>query len=1291
MFRQGTSSDLLMLSPESSKSSPSRPSDDYSWIPPPLFSPRVVEQPADVASPLPERPGDGPWAAWPARPDPDTISGNRTGAFRNLGAGRVDLDHADRDSLDERPPRKKQKTVSSSTEPDDERRPSTPIPLDQVPSVKVPKTQREATSQLAHALNSVFAEAASSPKQNASPNPDVDSPLPGHLTSFHSRDRGDRVPSRHFRPPLQTSQPSASTSVSGTSSLHSLVSRHAAPVPEHVATASLAQAAPATESENLFRSELVENDKDTLVLDFIHQGPSTSAIQESIEDHPFVTPYRHIQRELLHERQPGLDPHYPFIPELIPAPTSSSARIHESDGGDYVPHRPLAFGPRSPLSSLTTPRVSRRARPDPEEESFYEADLDELEIWAQADIATTSFVKLKEGEVENLERAARMSLRFLQRVVDAAMRNPVPQEKPTVFKQTVAIPSISHFERSDRLIDEIFGPSEKIRGYTRPRPPTSQKNLSNASSTPVEVPTPNAEERDDLFGDNSHAGPSSSSALPAHDDLEYLFSGPDDVGEDQVDQVDQARDMLTPDHELLLPTSSAKNQQHPVFFPSSNPLTSFSRPLVYTPSPPHHKPLDAEPLPPIYAEGPELPSEPLSPSPSHSPPPSHVQDTDVQEIENDRQSPEVEYELSPMALRLQNARTLSPDIESTSLPATHSHQPTPGHSPLQIRGVESLPKDLSTDVLDPQRDSISVVKNSVDPTPTSFLPVDLYIDEVLPKAVRELTPLEIPVDGVATELAPEGPFTPPLEEPIDGPSTTVKEDPSSREQSVAPTASPDHLTTPTAAEEPSVELIVAPNIEEREDTSSPILNALDLPNTWDNVVTPGNSDLHVQSLDHLPIETVPREPSLPLETTAAETDPREEPLPLDPAPVDARPPSVPAIETLVLPNPNPDLAPSTSSSTLKPSTPKPSNVFVAGDEHMFEMSEAPSTPISSRIPTIFDSDYLQPRYRDLWSAEERARFQMVTIELEPEATMWHEELVEVYDLDQEMKVEDLGDENAVAKEEEEESGDEEVEEAVVSETQPESASRAGRKRRRPRLGSPRKSKRKLARTASGARPEFIDVDGDDLPSIAVKAEDTSNGSQKQEDGDEEEEGEEEEDELENEDDELVDPPDGLAEKVEEWVTALQTLVKGKKRLRQQDLLNLKAYLKDIRVHQTHFKPASKLAQTVFAVSQLDANDVPFKDTLGLRALARKSVQGWGIRKLRKDTDKSVRSGLVLLAASSFSSTTMLEKGSEHEAPGLLTLQYGILFEILKVVSFRDILRVLQASQLPQPQDLKADV
>ncbi|CAA7268996.1 unnamed protein product [Cyclocybe aegerita] len=283
---------------------------------------------------------------------------------------------------------------------------------------------------------------------------------------------------------------------------------------------------------------------------------------------------------------------------------------------------------------------------------------------------------------------------------------------------------------------------------------------------------------------------------------------------------------------------------------------------------------------------------------------------------------------------------------------------------------------------------------------------------------------------------------------------------------------------------------------------------------------------------------------------------------------------------------------------------------------MFEMSETPSTSVSLRIPTIFDSDYLQPRYRNLWSAEERARFQMVIIELAPEATMWHEELVEVYALegdDQEMKVEDLGDERAVAKEEEE-SGDEEVKEVVVSETQPESASRTGRKRRRS-LGSPRRSKRKLVRTASGAKPAFIDIDGDDLPGIAVKSEELSNISQKQEDEDEDEEADEE-DELDNEDDELVDPPDGLAEKVEEWVTALQILVKGKKRLRQQDLLNLKVYLEDIHVHRAHFKPASTLAQTIFAVSQLDANDVPYRDALSLRALAKKSVRGWGIRKLR---------------------------------------------------------------------------
>ncbi|CAA7268997.1 unnamed protein product [Cyclocybe aegerita] len=875
MFRQSASSGLLMLSPESRKSSPSHPNDDYSWIPPPLFSPRVVEQPADVASPPPEQPGDGPWPVWPPRPDPDTISKNRSGPSRNLDAGRVDLDHADRDRLNERPPHKKQKIVSSGTELDDERRSSTSTPLGKVPSGKVPTTQREATSQLAHVLNSVFAETAPSPKWNATPDPGVDSTFPGHPRSFHSRDRGDRVPSRHLRPSLPTSQSSVSASGSGASSHQWSVARYAAPEPEPVVTAPFPQVVPIRESENPFYSGVPHPiEENTFTLDYIPEGPSTSAIEEG----PFVTPFRYIQRDLLRERQPDVDPHFPIIPESILATASSSASVHESDGGDYVPHRRLALGPRSPLSSLTTPRASRHLRPGPEEEPPYEADIDELEIWAQADVATASFVKLKEGEVETLERAARMNLRFLQRVVDAVMGNPVPQGKP--IQRTVAVPSISRFERSDRLIDEIFGPSEKTRGYTRPRPPAPQKiPKTNASLTPIEVPTPNAEERDNPFDDNSHAGPSSSSALPAHDDLEYLFSAPDDAGEDQVDQ---ARDMLTSDDELLLPASPAKNQQHSVFFPSSIPLTTFSRPLIYTPSPPHHRPLDAEPLPPIYTEGPEPPPEPLSPelplvyspSPSCSPPPNHIQDTDVQETENVRQSPEVEYELiGPMALQLQNARTLSPAIESTSPPATHSRERTPDSSALQIpEEVGFLPEDLSSDVVDPQRDSVYVVENSVGPPPTSFLPVDVDIDEVLPKAVSELTPPESPADGAATEVTSEGLFTPPPEEHIDGLSTTVKEGSGSREQSVVPTASPDHLTAPTAAEEPSVELVVEPNIEEGEDTSSPI------PNILDDVLTPGNSDLHVQSLDHQPVEIEPQDPSLPLETTAAETDsPRRTP------------------------------------------------------------------------------------------------------------------------------------------------------------------------------------------------------------------------------------------------------------------------------------------------------------------------------------------------------------------------------------------------------------------------------
>jgi len=63
----------------------------------------------------------------------------------------------------------------------------------------------------------------------------------------------------------------------------------------------------------------------------------------------------------------------------------------------------------------------------------------------------------------------------------------------------------------------------------------------------------------------------------------------------------------------------------------------------------------------------------------------------------------------------------------------------------------------------------------------------------------------------------------------------------------------------------------------------------------------------------------------------------------------------------------------------------------------------------------------------------------------------------------------------------------------------------------------------------------------------------------------------------------------------------------------QDLLRLKSILDDVYVSRQHILPDSSLAETVYSLSQLDVTDIPNKDNLGLRALARKSVRAWGIQ------------------------------------------------------------------------------
>jgi len=86
--------------------------------------------------------------------------------------------------------------------------------------------------------------------------------------------------------------------------------------------------------------------------------------------------------------------------------------------------------------------------------------------------------------------------------------------------------------------------------------------------------------------------------------------------------------------------------------------------------------------------------------------------------------------------------------------------------------------------------------------------------------------------------------------------------------------------------------------------------------------------------------------------------------------------------------------------------------------------------------------------------------------------------------------------------------------------------------------------------------------------------------------------------------------------LDNWSTALRSLIKGKKKFQHQDMIDLKNTLEEIYDNRANISATSSLAQEVYEVSQLDVHDVPNQDEVGLRALAGKSTRYWGIGRSR---------------------------------------------------------------------------
>jgi len=86
------------------------------------------------------------------------------------------------------------------------------------------------------------------------------------------------------------------------------------------------------------------------------------------------------------------------------------------------------------------------------------------------------------------------------------------------------------------------------------------------------------------------------------------------------------------------------------------------------------------------------------------------------------------------------------------------------------------------------------------------------------------------------------------------------------------------------------------------------------------------------------------------------------------------------------------------------------------DVFLFEHSRTPITSRTTYTPTIFDSTYYNPRYRDLWAFgegdQERMRSQMVIAGIRTDIRDWPEE-EEVDESKDDIKVEELGKESGV--------------------------------------------------------------------------------------------------------------------------------------------------------------------------------------------------------------------------------------------------------------------------------------
>ncbi|KAF8966481.1 hypothetical protein BDZ97DRAFT_1756616 [Flammula alnicola] len=855
----------------------------------------------------------------------------------------------------------------------------------------------------------------------------------------------------------------------------------------------------------------------------------------------------------------------PF-PEPISTSSSSTSAVQKT-GNTQTRERHPRYG----KTQLDLPRTWHHKFGQP---TSYEADLDELEMWTKASVSPAVFGKatyLKKRPERRADAEARMNLRMLRSSIERRTGKNKAGTGQGISPaandpRSVAVSVVSRSVLSELIIAGIFGPEDKtvsLLVFSVLKSDTHRDSQDASSDNRLSTGPSRKSSNSDLLAANvvEHA-----SAHIGHERVPL----PDTFAKSSFPLASQTRESSADALDILSSVQTAEPTENP--FSEATPKHNATRSL------PSRRPtiidLKDDDLPVALNSAKPSPSQ-CGPSPDLSGNSFFdlVSHTDYEPSHSPTVGPRLSYSGSPIPEAIP---IVSADSQASQFSMNKSPLPSAFESEIhEIHGISNHPpahashtllREMSEEVVELVSPMVLEQQNAPSPPPPSadaaaFMFYDPTYPSPPPSSVNE------------PEL----------------PSVSVGDVPSSGSQSSAEASvDPDFQTDDMVVDENEFVEFGSPQAGVKDGAPGP------------RPVSPG--------LPALPIAIEPPSP-----------ESRSSPL----ATAFTKPSLQPARD-------------STATSAI-PST--------WTDVDFSMSSETPSSPQRSSIPTIFDPGYLQPRYRDLWAKDqnntylERAKEAMVIGEIRADMKVWYEdeELDEEQDTDEEdEELDELDDdsEDGVMDVEIEDAKSHivflAVDEDVVAETPTQSRNT---KRKRSFVQSEvaqKDDKRRTTRSSGKDAGSRGLVEGDaegiqfpETPSTRRRTRrrdsNSAHAEAPQNSGDPEESMEDSqsaEKEAQEDDDDLIDPPKGLADEVQRWTAALWSLVKGKKKVEYQDLLDLKKALQDIHTNAAHIKHTSSLADAVYTVANLQIRDVPDKDEMGLRALARKSVRAWGIRKQR---------------------------------------------------------------------------